>query len=346
MKKIFIPLLFVSALVACSKLEVTPVVQDNKTVITYQMAPITKSPDTWKPFDTKYVFQSAAYYLTSEDVANGGWTSNASSGKEYIKPNTVQYIDNVWRMKEHYYWPKDNGALTFYSWSLNKENLDFVNSDPKVTINNEKGVVLTNYDISVQKNIDFIVAEPEYDRCENIKTYSTEGVPTLFKHQLSYLYITAKTDQDYTSSVTFTIKSIKVENVAKIGEFQETEIDSGKWKTINKWTTAGTYDANYRTTDFPVNSTTGSVIENSTQTNYIPQKFTDNEYIVVEYEIYNKASNITEKITSKISLTTNIGDSKFKNGTKYTINLIFKLNEIFWDPAVEDWSIYGKDIDV
>lgn len=343
MKKVFILLLFVSALVACSKVEVTSLVQDNKTMITYQTAPITKGHDK---FDNTYVFQSAAYYLSSADVADGGWATKASSGKEYIAANTVKYIDNTWRMENHYYWPKDDGKLTFYSWSLNKANLDFVNSDPTVTIDKENGVVLKNYDISVQKNIDFIVAVPAKDQTSNLHLYYTDGVPTLFKHQLSYLLITAKTDKDYSESVTFTIKSIKVINVAKTGEYQETQVNTGNWDIINKWTTESTYDADYRTTDLIVTDNLETVIEDDTQTNYIPQEFTGKEYIVVKYEIYNKDSKITEKVTSEIPLITNISNDEFRNGYKYTINLIFALKEIFWDPAVEDWTVEGKDVPV
>lgn len=98
MKKVFIPLLFVSALVACSKIEVTSLVQDNKTMITYQTAPITKGHDK---FDNTYVFESTAYYLAPSDTV-GGWTKNVTKGQLYIPAGTVKHSD-TWKMATPYY---------------------------------------------------------------------------------------------------------------------------------------------------------------------------------------------------------------------------------------------------
>lgn len=251
-------------------------------------------------------------------------------------------------MDEPHYWPKDGGKLTFFSWSLNKSTLSFNNnSTASVVIKPETGVCLNNFDITVDKDIDFIVADIAYDKTQNQEVYYTRGVPTLFRHKLSRLAFTAETDEDYTKSERFFIKSIIIKNLAKIGNYQQGEVDYDAnpcWSTVDRWTTNGTCNAVYC-------DTTGlEVIKNiqnikGEQYYHIPQDFNGTEVIEIHYQVLNVKSKFLEDITLKIPIKDVIAKS-FKVGTIYTINLRFHLDEITWDPAVEDWFSAANEINI
>ena len=344
MKKVFIALLYVSALVACSRLEVTPI-EDSKAAITYQTAPITKAH---AEFAHSYVFESAAYYLPPSNPSKS-WLNYGEESVLYVSPDVVSYTNGVWQMKDLHYWPKDGGTLTFFSWSLNKSDLKF-NSNAFVEIKKEFGVCLSNFDITVDKGTDFIVADITADQTKNQdRKYYTVGVPTLFKHKLSSLTFTAETDEDYSASKRFLINSITITNLAKTGNYQQGEVikttNPWCWTAVDKWTVNGTYNAVY------YNNTTGMEVTNTLQNvkgeqyYYIPQTFDETEVIEIHYQILDVKSNVTEDVVIKIPIK-NVIETAFKVGTIYTINLRFHLDEILWDPAVEDWFSAVNEINI
>jgi hypothetical protein len=354
MKKVFILLLFVSALVACSKLEVTPMEQNSKAAITYQTAPITKARGQ---FAQSYIFESAAYYL-SPTFSKNSWLNDGEKSTLYISPATVSYTNGKWQMAKPYYWPKDGGTLTFFSWSLNSTTLTFnEGSKASVTIEPEVGVHLKDFDITVDGDIDFIVADIAYDKTQNQHEYYNDGVPTLFRHKLSQVKFTAETDADYSASQTFYIRSITITNVAKTGEYKQGTVDTQTtpcWKTVDQWIVGNdTYSVDYLKYNGTEDSyaTDGLEVTNkvqnieSTQYYYIPETFDDSNEIVVCYQIKDKSSGIVENVTLIKSLKNIIGNS-FKVGTIYTINLRFHLDEITWDPAIENWDISTNEIDI
>ncbi len=337
------------AVAACAQNEVTEVTPSEETPIFFETAPITKA---YTKFDQNYVFQSAAWYLEPATPAKT-WEKNFAEGVNYIPASQVSYMTSVWRTGKNYYWPKNGGTLSFYSWSLNKENLNFTNTATTVTIDKEKGVVVNNYDVTIEKNTDFIVAVPAVDKKANEHLYFTDGVPTLFRHKLSKMSVTAKTADDYSEDKTITIKEIKVTDVVKEADFQECEKNgtSGDWTVIDQWTsTDDTYDATYSDSDTEVTDT--KVTIGGEQTIYIPQDFTGDEMLEITYTVYDKYSQITETITVKVPLKDALKDStstengKFEPGKQYTINLTFTLDLVYWDPAVEDWEVNDKPVTI
>lgn len=342
------------AAAACAQNEVTEVTPSEETPICFETAPITKGHTE---FDHKYVFQSAAWYLepvTAPAAEAKTWEKNFAEGVKYIPESTVSYMTSVWRTEKNYYWPKNGGTLSFYSWSLNKEDLKFANTATTVTIDQEKGVVVNNYDVTVEKNTDFIVADPALDKKVNEHKYYTDGVPTLFRHKLSKMSVTAQTKEDYTKDgKTITIKNIKVTNVVKEADFQECEKNSTSnlWTVIDQWTSSeDKYDATYSSTDTEVTNT--QVTIGGEQTVYIPQDFTGDEILEITYEVYDEYSKVKETITFKIPLkdalqsSSSAKDGKFEPGKQYTINLTFTLDLVYWDPAVEDWEVNNKPVTV
>lgn len=333
------------AAAACAENEAVEAVSADgeQSPVYFRTAPITKAHDK---FTETNVFESAAWYLES----NLTWETDWTSGVSYIPASEISYSNGIWRSVKPYYWPKNGATLSFYSWSLNKADLAFnQGSTASVTIDREKGVVLTGFDITVDNDIDFLVADPALNQSRNLHLYYTDGVPTLFRHKLSSLRVTAVTDEDYSDSKEITITEIKVTDVAKKADYQEGEKDgqTGEWSQIDRWTvddTAGTYDADFYDGSDGGTSVTDSKVEiGGQQTIYLPQNFTGNEMLEITYTVKDKFSGVEETITVKIPLkdalkTASQQEGSFEGGKAYTLNLKFTLSLVYWDPAVEQWD--------
>lgn len=356
-------------LAACAKTEVVDITTVNSEVdspVYFLTSPITKDGSTSRTkFSEDNIFESNAWYLEP----NKTWAENYADGVEYIPRSEVSYMAGqtagtyVWRTVKPYYWPKNGGTLSFYSWSLNKSDLSFgTNSKAQVNIDREKGVVLTGYDIIYDKGIDFIVADPALQQTKNLHLYYTDGVPTLFRHMLSKLKITAVADEDYSAYKKITIKEIKITGVARKASYQETEIGTdGKWHVIDRWTVdpvGGTYDDEFYDGTDSEGGKTGTPVTTKTVTFggedaiFIPQDFPDDAMIEITYEIYDEFSKVKETVTVKIPLkealatTSTSKDGEFEAGTEYTINLHFTLDLVYWDPAVQNWDVENKGVTV
>ena len=329
-----------AALAACAKTEVTPEVLNQDAEITFLTAPVTKA-DT-KKFDEGNVFQTYAFY-----TENG---FNYTAGEEYIPASTVKFTSPNWKVDgKSYYWPKDGGKLTFFSWTLNTDALTYADgTTPAVSFSATNGVTLSNY--SSVKNDDFMVADVAKDMTANITTYKTingveAGVPTLFKHKTSQVIIYVKTKEDYTVSPykqIFTLKSVDFVNLSTSGSYVQ---NSEAWtpaagNATNKYSAADqviTKDATI------VNAATDGVIL------YVPQSFTanDGKKIKVTYTVAREGASTgvqPKEYTAEIDMfkvmggTDSAAAGDFQIGKKHVITLIFGLDEILWDPAVYDWE--------
>lgn len=344
MKKCIYILAAALAVAACAQNEEVNVVmpEEAQTPIFFETAPITKA---YTKFDSTFVFNSAAWHL----VAGKEWKKDFESGTNYIPESMVSYTtDKVWRTEKPYYWTKDGSSLTFYSWSLNKADLKFVDTNTKAEILQTEGVVVSDFNIVKDSATDFIVAVPAENRTANVTTYYTPGVPTLFQHMLSKLTVKAVTDEDYSDYKTITIKNITVRNVASKADFQECQKNatSSQWEVINRWTVkqGETYDPTIFDGEQVVTDETTTISGGL----FIPQEFTEDQYMEITYEVYDIYSEITETVTvripmSEISSKTST-DGEFVPGTEYTVNLHFTFDLIYWDPAVEDWEVKGVNI--
>ena len=367
----------VLSVAACAKNEVIPVNSGENQEITFNVAPKTKADDAHKhkEFEKDKVFASWAYYLPE------GKTWDANSGENYVEPK--EYISgakisnnertgNKWKCEgKSYYWPKDGGSLTFFAYSLNKGNLDF-----KTVINNEganvnrssvfchsNSGIYAHIDLSVDKNVDFLVADPAMDKKSNVDEgkHFVDGVPTLFHHKLSYIIFNVKTEDYSAAGKTLTLKSIKFNNVSYEGDYRDI---ASKSPAISAGFTSGAKGAvNYTSgsTESPfsqVIKSTNSGISPIDNSLYIPQTFAkgsnanENAYIEVKYTITTTVAfttpegqpstkEVVEEVTKNIFLNPATGTpmfDKWEMGKKYTINLTFTLDEILWDPAVEDWD--------
>jgi hypothetical protein len=335
--KTIIPVLAVSAaFVGCAQDELLHIEYDNSndSEITFQVAPLTRATDT---FGSSSVFETNAYYLTT----GSQWSTSAAEGEEYIPENIVRKEGGAWKMEETYHWPEAGGNLTFYCWSLNRENLEFNPlSGADVNIDPVKGVCLKGFDITLDSNTDFMVAAAAQNKSFSASKMSSNAVTTKFEHQLSRVRVTARTSGDYTDSKEIRIVSVLMKNVAKEADYQQSSCEDGSWSEIHQWTVNGTHDAVYGDYSSEPQVITSASTELSTENGmFIPQTFTEGvEYLQVKYTVTDLYCGLVEEITENISLSKAIAGSGLQNGKLYTINLSIGLDEVFWDPGLAEWT--------
>lgn len=360
MKKVILILSAAAAIAACTKNEVIPVSSNENAEITFNVAPKTKADVQPDAFDTNYVFCSWAYYLPAGKI----WEANRrdSDVQQYINASTVSYqsTNKVWKNTDNtYYWPK-LGSLTFFAYSLNKNNLvlkhDAVTMSHVLCYNDEDAYGINGIiDLDENPNTDFLVAEISKDKRGNDPVYNYNGVPTLFRHKLSRVAFAVKLADKYANSK-FTLDSIKFNKLSYAAYYSQFNKDSaGNFveysKEIDKRSTQV-----YTGTSMDITSSTDflKVPEaNEVRYIYVPQTFKD-----------KTADSDIANIEVKYTITATVGDKEVKEnckavinvkdyfeswdmGKRYTINLTFGLDEILWAPAVEDWDdVAGKGVTI
>lgn len=349
MKKLIVLFSAVAALAACSKNETVPAVSGENMEISYKVAPRTKAdPQT---FDTKNVFASWAYYLPSGKNWGENWEVRKDA-KEYISNSEISFNNGVWKNKDiSYYWPK-GGSLTFFAYSLNRNNLVLEHNGGHsypIACHNAADAYGINatIDLNENPNLDLLVADIATDKTQNKVVYGLNGVPTLFKHKLSRIQFAVKKKEEYTGA-TITLNSITFNNVAHAGsycQYNKVKVNGKDTFTNDYWNEVDkTGPIVYTTTDFPVTSSTDYVpVKETNETHYIyiPQNFKDVKEtdkiatIEVKYTVTFK-----DGISETYIKTLNVKDifEDWKVGKRYTFNLSFSLDEIKWAPAVGDWE--------
>lgn len=336
MKKVFLIAAAVVALAACSKNEVLPSSSINNE-ISFNVAPRTKAAP--EAFDTHHVFASWAYYLPKGST----WDSPAAgvTPQEYIVGREISYqADGTWKESgKTYYWPKDGGSLTFFAYSLNKNDLSLASGSGFGCDHNTgiHGAI----DLKDNKNTDFMVAEIAKDKKANESFNSFNGVPTLFKHKLSKVACKVKKAADY-ENVKFELDSIVFLGVsyeATYGQLPTENLLPGTNKDKQVYTSA--------TQEI---TSTFKPVANEDVVIYIPQKFADEtSKIEITYTITTTVEGSTTPVVQTVVREYPIKDkfAEWEMGKKYIFNLTFSLDEILWAPAVEPWGdAPAGDIDV
>ena len=326
MKKFFFIAAMVSAaLISCTKNEPAPSMEAQQE-ITFMTAPLTKAEIT--KFGETNRFRTWAFHDQTD------WTAGSSSAQLYLGGDAgleIQKIGGVWKNdSQSYYWPK-TGQLTFYSYSLNTTGTFL--TDATVACTN-KGITVTGYDIQKNLDVDFLVADQAANKTANVNTYYTEGVPTLFRHRLSNIIFKVQTADDYAGK-TFVLESITLNNVAKTADYAQVAGTPAN----DTWTITDVDNIVF-SDDASSFSKTNVLTPAAKQSYYIPDTFAeDNETVTIVYNVTtnNGSGTSTEKVTVNKSLKEIFGS--WDKGNKYTCTITVSLNEILWDPAVEEWTL-------
>lgn len=331
-KKFLIPIVAL-ALFSCAKNETLRPADSHLSEITFNVAPKTKADDAHghKSFDSNNMFVSWAYYLAPGKT----WPTDVASAELYINGAKIKNTnptgtDGIWKCADkNYYWPKGGGSLTFFAYSLNKANVDLTGAHSYIHCDAKYGI-LANLDLKADPNTDFLVAEVAANKTQNETEHFVNGVPTLFKHKLSKVAFTVKAN--YYENKSFTLKSIAFDKIVYFLAYGQ----------VRNTYTPGTdkYSPNYTSTVLPITTTKQNV---TVEDNYIfiPQKFADDALIVVTYDITTTVPGhpdvVETAVVKKVKLNSKFTDG-WEPGKKYTVDLTFSLDEITWDPAVEDWK--------
>ena len=347
-KNLFIAAAACVALAACTKNEVRPVEVDQE--ITYQ----TISTKGASAMNEANHFISYAYFLEKDKH----WDTDNTDASEYIKAANISHHDepNCWKAASPYYWPKQ-GSLTFFAWSDN-DGTPSVTPTPECS--KEKGITVSNYDITANKNVDFLVAEIVKDENHNTATVGSwaTGVPTVFKHTLSKLAFQVQTvdnsgnAKDYsTEKIQFNVKSIKLKSVKNKLAYAQT------WKTST--TPSGHVWSNIAETEqIEVPVFTGDSLVRSTATTLgksntdyeivIPQTFDASEstedLLEIQYDIttsYITGAPVVEHVTQTVKLSS-VYPNNWEVNKLYTLLIKLSVNEIYWAPTVEEWAPTGS----
>lgn len=339
MRKLFFFAALLATFASCTKNDLTPMNEGEKE-ITYLTAPLTKVTS----YGTSNKFYSFAYLVTG---AGSSWAANSGTAQTFIDHALISYSSNKWKAATDYYWPKDaNSKLTFFAWGD-------ATSAPDNTIGdcaNTTGITFTDYNITTVPNRDLMVAKIAADQKANDDEYKfdgvTAGVPTLFYHILSSLDIRAQRTKDY-AGTTFKIVSIKFNNVSVEGTYEQ-GIDASKSPTAGSWTESTPKEIKdvleVYTPDTPtqvdglVSSSSFTPLTPDGYSVFLPHDLTDTEIVTIVYTINNGLS--TETVTVNKSLDDIFGS--WEAGKKYTLTITLSLEEILWDPAVENWDPSGS----
>lgn len=341
MKKVVLILAAAATLAACSKTEVAPVTSNENSEITFNVAPRTKAdPNPENDFNHDNVFASWAYYLAPGST----WDANSADAKSYIVNSTVSYQSNdSWKNTDKsYYWPKDGGSLTFFAYSLNKSDLELNDNDKQhpsgFTCLPDNGIT-GHIDLQANPNVDFLVADIAKDQKANSRTYYHNGVPTLFRHRLSRVECKVKTNGYANTS--FTLNSIKFTNLSHYATYGQlpSETISPSGTKVDFDYTAVTQNV---TTEMTVVAKEKNVI-------YIPQSFEDeNAKIEVSYTVTYSPEGSEKDVVMNCVASYPIKNyfAKWEMGKRYIFNITFTLDEVLWDPYVQDWEDVTKDITI
>lgn len=347
MKKVlFFALAAGVALAACTKNEVKPVEVNQE--ITYQ----TISTKLASAMDEHNHFISYAYFLEKDK----NWDANNTTASKYIDGAEVYFQTDCWKAASPYYWPKQ-GSLTFFAWSDN-DNTPSVTPTPGCS--KEKGITVTSYDITANKNVDFLVAEIVKGQKENTTTVGTwaKGVPTVFKHTLSKLEFQVQTVdntgnvKDYsTENIKFNVKKITLKSVKNKLAYEQT------WKTSTTpsghvWSDiAGTeqIDVPVFTGDYSATSTATTLTKSDADYEIvIPQVFDNGasteDLLEIQYDIttsYTTGTPVVEHVTQTVKLS-DVYPSNWEVNKLYTLLIKLSVNEIYWAPTVVAWDTTGS----
>ena len=341
MKKYLIVIAAAAMLAGCAKTEVMAPDGNAPAEITFTTAPLTKALAAGqKTFSTSNVFRTYAYY-TAGDFAY------TASGEEFIPWTEVRHgSDDNWKTVTSYFWPKDGGCLSFFSWSLNTGALTYRDgTTPSVSFDATSGITLADY--SCTGNDDFMVADPALSKTGNESIYEHHGVPTLFHHKTAQVKFKVKTKKAYDKD--FTLTGISFTGVSTTGTYVQGNNLTGTAAIAESWTpvassattscysdaTGMTFDENGK--DVPSNGTTI----------FIPQTFSsgDGKTLTVTYKIGDIAKTATVSVNSMLGGDAGVSTA-FQMGKIYTVTLVFSGSEILWDPYEVDWDAAETEIEV
>ena len=250
-----------------------------------------------------------------------------------------------------YYWP-DNEKMSFAAMSPAELDVEGAAVDYSST-----GLSVTDFVISdsPETQYDLLYSERAVNQTASNMVDGADyysGIPITFKHALSSIHFSLKTDV----TETVTLESITLKNAQNMGNFNENYNEtsltrSPEW-TIDDASQAKSYTSFSGSVEFPLNPQYVSALAANDGTNdddeshpllMLPQTLGDNVVVEVVYTVGG------EQKTRTVQLNQYPADdpiTEWEVGTKYTYRLFYSKNAqiqdiIYFSPGTEGWTEGG-----
>ena len=355
-KTVFIAALAVVAMASCTKNELKVPSTGTEAVISFQpvVANATKATylTTTNMATACNQFGVFAWYAEPSLAAGGSATA-------YMDNVTVTYdggIDETgstgsgaWDPDSPYYWPK-NGTLSFDAYAPAQAHADTPGAGTgKVKSTAANGLKIENYTVAALANqYDLLYSTRTLNKSKSTdgtnNTY--DGVDIAFKHALSAIEVTAKTDKDYSGAIKLT--KITILNAQNKGEFNQNMNDAvtegtAAWSGQSTETPYELFSGDQALSTSPLSSASSPAIKNAI---LLPQSFDHSPETVnkvsiqVNYAIKHGEEYLDQTQTFTLNTTTvsSAIQNGWEKGKRYTYNFIFSLKDIYFAPSVENWD--------
>ena len=344
MKKIFISLLAVAALAACTKSEVA---YEAPAEISFAPAAknITKAANG--TVDAKGVYPTAQPLGV---YANYG--ADAPSANATVANYTTKFLENVkftyntaagaWGAGES--WPA-NGSLIFAGYAIPASGTpsgtyayDFASDELTITGYTQSNETANTFDLGW-----FNRTPASY----NYRNSANTAVPVTLSHALAWVEIQVQGEGTTVAAGNpWTIKSMTLNNVYTTGD----AVCTGSGANAATWSNwSGLKNMTVYTGSKPLTTTAtvcettsaGTVVIPQTPTAITPENNTDTEVatLTVTYTYKSPAGVDMPLQTATVPL---VVDGGWKSGYKYTYTLTFKASEILIAPDYDKWAEGGN----
>lgn len=330
----------------------------------------------FKPFNTKDAMRAPINSTKLPDDARLGvfayyhgakaqkYFENAIFGKKAGTDNTWAGIDATGASRP-YYWPTA-GTLDFFAYYPMLDNagqvaMYYYNNEVSSFAGHAIDITDSQYDLMFS---DLLLGKTSADA-------GTLGIPMTMHHALTQVVVNIKKTEATPKLVVtrVTLNKVFMKAEAFTCEFRAIEGDDTKKQSVGSWVwyTPATFRS-----DFDIkNANTSTTESGKTGMEITPdlkqygdgaliipfpyvQGSTPNEYawqtsITIEYTFDN--GGVESEVTHTIDLNAGITEAKDKAiwemGKKYTYNITIGLNQILFEPTVDDWDeVAGKDITI
>ncbi len=255
-----------------------------------------------------------------------------SSATYYITPSEVALRNNVWTTEVTYYWP-ETGYLTFLSYSPS--------TLPYELSMDRNGISIPGWDVVQSPDTDFMVADVAV---EKTSSNSATGVPTVFRHKLAKITVSAKIENTGSSESTteITIKKVTFNNICTRADYTGGTSTEGTWTDLaNGWTDTWTpvtgAGASSSVDVFTSTLTAGTALQQS-------EEFTQlgDSYLMIPQQL-SEATSLDIAFTEDgqdrtISLNMSGTTPEWQIGHSIHYTLVFRVGNIEMGAVTGDWS--------
>lgn len=333
-KSILLSATLLIGLASCTKNDVTEVPQHEIAFSSPVVSAATKAvAGAVDKYSTEESFSVYALHTASNYTA---WSTDA--GTIYMNNVKCSYAGetaNYWNPESagnnSYYWPKQ-GYLSFVAYSPSDAA-----SDCTISYNNDK-FTFTDFTVksTVSEQYDLMYSEVSKDRTTNTNQvtnpdYSASAVDINFKHALSQVKFTAKTEKEYTGT---TIKVAKV-SITNIGNKGTLTGDMSKTPIEASWSANAKDSTHYDIYNNELTLTTEAQ-GLADEAILLPQSLTNADMkVVIEYSITSPSGGeVAQKFSVPLK---DLTVTAWEMGYKYTYNIIIGLEAIRFSPEVDPW---------